>query len=106
MTEALHSKSTTALHCYVSALAEGLKIWRGALINTMSFDEITALKFIYSEKTVNFCKISIVGLSYVVTVKFTVKILQNFVANSEYMNFTWQNLEGAFVPLVPSPLCY
>ena len=43
MTEALHSKSTTALHCYVSVLTEDLKIWRGALISTMSFKEITAL---------------------------------------------------------------
>ena len=46
------------------------------------------LKFIYSEKATKFCKISTVDLSYVVPVKFTVEISQNFVAFSEYMNFT------------------
>ena len=34
-----------------------------------------------------FCEISTVDLSYVVTVKSTVEISQNFVAFSEYMNF-------------------
>ena len=42
------------------------------------------LKFIYSKKATNFCEISTVDLSYVVTVK----ISQYFVAFSEYMNFT------------------
>ena len=46
------------------------------------------LKFIYSEKATNFCEISTVDLSYVVTVKSTVEISQNFVAFSEYRNFT------------------
>ena len=46
------------------------------------------LKFIYSEKATNFWEISTVDLSYVVTVKSTVEISQNFVAFSEYMNFT------------------
>ena len=46
------------------------------------------VKFIYSEKSANFCKISTVDLSYVVTVKSTVEISQNFVAFLEYMNFT------------------
>ena len=46
------------------------------------------LKFIYSEKATNFCEISTVDLSYVVMVKSTVEISQNFVAFSEYMNFT------------------
>ena len=45
------------------------------------------LKFIYSEKAINFSKISTVDLSYVVPVKSTVEISQNFVAFSEYMNF-------------------
>ena len=45
------------------------------------------LKFIYSEKAKTFWEISTVDLSYVVTVKSTVEILQNFVAFSEYMNF-------------------
>jgi hypothetical protein len=46
------------------------------------------VKFIYSEKATNVRKISTVDLSYVVMVKSTVEILQNFVAFSEYMNFT------------------
>ena len=33
------------------------------------------------------CEISTVDLSYVITVKFTVEISQNFVAFSEYINF-------------------
>ena len=46
-----------------------------------------SLKFIYSEKATKFCKISTVDLSYVVKIKSTVEISQNFVAFSEYMNF-------------------
>ena len=38
------------------------------------------LKFIYSEKAKKFCEISAVDLSYVVAVKSTVEILQNFVS--------------------------
>ena len=45
-------------------------------------------KFIYSEKATKFCEISTLLLSYVVPVKSKVEILQNFVAFSEYMNFT------------------
>ena len=48
----------------------------------------THLKFIYSEKATKFCEISTVDLSYVVPVKSTVEISRNFVAFSEYMNFT------------------
>ena len=47
----------------------------------------TFVKFIYSEKATNFCEISTVDLFYVVTVKSTVEISQNFVAFSEYINF-------------------
>ena len=43
--------------------------------------------FIYSEKATNVCENFTVDLSYVVLVKSTVEILQNFVAFSEYMNF-------------------
>ena len=46
------------------------------------------VKFIFSEKATNFCEISTVDLSYVVTVKSTVEISQNFVAFSDYVNFT------------------
>ena len=45
------------------------------------------LKFIYSEKATKFCKMSTLDSSYVETVKYTVKISQNSVAFSEYMNF-------------------
>ena len=52
-------------------------------------DQKTAVvKFIYSEKATNFCQISTVDLFYVVTDKITVEIFKNFVAFSEYMNFT------------------
>ena len=46
------------------------------------------VKVIYSEKATKFCKIFTLLLSYVVPVKSKVKILQNFVAFSEYMNFS------------------
>ena len=46
------------------------------------------LKFRYPEKATKFCKISTVDLFYLVAVKSTVEISQNFVAFSEYMNFT------------------
>ena len=46
------------------------------------------LKFIFSEKATSFCEISTLDLSYLVTVKYTVEISQNFVAFSEYMNLT------------------
>ena len=45
------------------------------------------VKFIYSEKASKFCEIFTLLLSYVVPVKSKVKILKNFVAFSEYMNF-------------------
>ena len=55
----------------------------------------TTLKFIYSEKATQFCEISTVDLSYVLTVKSMVEILQDFVAFSEYMNF---NVVGMICP--------
>ena len=48
---------------------------------------VNVLKFIHSEKATNFCEISTVDFSYVVAVKSTVEISQNFVAFSEYMKF-------------------
>ena len=44
-------------------------------------------KFIYSEKATKFCEIFTLLLSDVVPFKSKVKISQNFVAFSEYMNF-------------------
>jgi hypothetical protein len=46
------------------------------------------IKFIYSEKATKFCEISTLLLSYEVPVKNKVEVLQNFVAFTEYMNFT------------------
>ena len=45
------------------------------------------IKFIYSEKATKLCKIFPLLLTTVHTVKSKGKILQNFVALSEYMNF-------------------
>ena len=45
------------------------------------------VKIIYAEKATKFCEISTIDFSYVVPVKLTAEILQNFVAFSEYMNF-------------------
>ena len=49
---------------------------------------ILILKFINSEKATQFWEIFTLLLTTVHTVKSKVKILQNFVAFSEYMNFT------------------
>ena len=53
-----------------------------------TFKPQTSLKLIYSEKATKFCEIFTLLLSYVVPVKSKVEISQNFVAFSEYMNFT------------------
>ena len=49
------------------------------------------LKFIYSEKATKFCEIFTLLLTTVHTVKSKVKILQNFVVFSKYMNFNTKN---------------
>jgi len=51
------------------------------------------VKFIYSEKATKFCEIFTLLLFYVVPVKSKVEISQNFVAFSEYMNFTSMSYE-------------
>ena len=53
------------------------------------FPRFMHIKFIYSEKATKFYKIFTLLLSYVVPVKSKVKISQNFVAFSEYMNFIY-----------------
>ena len=45
------------------------------------------LKFIYSEKATKFYEIFTLLLTYAVQIKGKVKILQTFVAFSEYVNF-------------------
>ena len=58
------------------------------LLETLKEQNVSdILKFIYSEKATKFCGIFTLLLSYVVPVKNKVKISQNFVAFSEYMNF-------------------
>ena len=52
----------------------------------------------------NFYGITTLDLSYVVPVKSTVEISQNFVAFSEYMNFNNMLLQKGFYPTVPTPL--
>ena len=46
------------------------------------------VKFIYSEKATKFCEFFTLLLTTVHAVKSKVRISQNFVAFSEYMNFT------------------
>ena len=68
----------------VLILLRGLKKNRFCLFNIL-------LKFLYSEKATKFCEISTLLLSTVHTDKSKVKILQNFVAFLEYMNFKEKN---------------
>ena len=49
---------------------------------------MTSLKFIYSEKATKYCEISTLFLYECAVDKSKGKISQNFVAFSEYMNFT------------------
>ena len=57
-------------------------------------NSLYTLYTIYSEKATQFCKISTLLLSYVVPVKSKVEISQNFVAFSEYMNFTYNPFQN------------
>ena len=54
---------------------------------TKIMERMISVKFIYSEKATKFRKIFTLLLSCVMPVKSKVKISQNFVAFSEYMNF-------------------
>ena len=65
----------------ITVFTFGIFSWRKVL---------DSVKLIYSEKAIKFCKISTLLLSYVVPVKSKVEISQNFVAFSEYMNFTYK----------------
>ena len=49
---------------------------------------VKCVKFIYSEKATKFCKIFFLLLTVCTVVKSKGKIFQNFLAFSEYMNFT------------------
>ena len=52
------------------------------------YSEFVFIKFILSEKATKFCEI----FTILTTVKSKVKILQNFVAFPEYMNFNFKTL--------------
>ena len=52
-----------------------------------AYSGIMEAKFIYSEKATKFCEIFTLLLIVCTVVKSNVKISQNFVAFSEYMNF-------------------
>ena len=54
----------------------------------MSCDHGTMVKFVYSEKATKIFEIFTLLLTVLHTVKSKVKISKNFVAFSEYMNFT------------------
>ena len=58
------------------------------IMQFMSEKKMKRTKFIYSEKATKFYEISTLLLTTVHTVKCKVEISQNFVAFSEYMNFT------------------
>ena len=78
--------------------------WLSIICSYINFggisDLCSSVNFIYSEKDTEFREISTVNLSYVLpmvimvlpvkytSLKYTVEILQNFVAFSKYMNFT------------------
>ena len=62
----------------------GHTVFMKSHMNFQSF----AIKFIYSEKATKSYEISTLLLTTVDTVKSKVEISQNFVAFSEYMNFT------------------
>ena len=62
------------------------------------------LNFIYSEKATKVCEILTLLLTTVNTVKSKRKILQNFVAFSEYMNFTFRNLLSYLLCFYRKPL--
>ena len=68
----------------------------GNFIERLAKDDLRGLpalqvKFIYSEKATKFSKIFTLLLSYVVPIKSKVKISQNYVAFSEYMNSYFAN---------------
>ena len=63
----------------------------GSVTRKRIFHSFLLLKFIYSEKATKLCEIFALLLTGTTQVKSKVKISQNFVAFSEYMNFT-----GAF----------
>ena len=86
------SKQQLASHIYKNVINqisfEISQFWDAGEIAPIWVCCTQQLKFTHSEKATKFFKISTLDLSYVVPVKSTMQILKNFVAFSEYMNFT------------------
>ena len=74
-------------HSLVDFLLCYVKLSDIQMLNLILGHLFLAIKFEYSEKAAKFCKISTLLLFTVHTDKSKVKILQDFVAFSEYMNF-------------------
>ena len=81
---------TMALCLLVCSMCLFFKHWK------KNYRDINQVKFIYSEKATKFCETF--TLLYVVPVKSKVKISQNFLAFSEYMNF--KMIPKAFFSLI------
>ena len=63
---------------------------------TMTFFGFIWVKFIYFEKAIKFCKISILLLTGTTQNQSKVEISQNFVAFLAYMNFTYGEEKGVY----------
>ena len=77
---------------------------RATYINLVKNDEKTRkllLKFIYSKKATKFCEISTLLLTGTTQDKSKVEFPQNFVAFSEYINFTKEGREDYSENLFP-----
>ena len=77
----------TNILCGVFSI-HSIKVNKVIRLKRDSFLQLFLVKFIYSEKATKFFEIFTLLLSYVVPAKGKVKISQNFVAFSEYMNST------------------
>ena len=62
-----------------------------AFLELTTFIMYIVIKFMYSDKATKFCEIFTFLLFYILPVKSKVKILQNFVGFSKYVNFIWVN---------------
>ena len=88
-------------YCGSNEVPNSISFFHNSLFEFTLFSSLNMdLKFIYSEKATKICKISTVDLSYVVPVKSTVEISQNFVAFSENMNFTKEKMEQSVRKIV------
>ena len=92
-----HSLFEVPSHCWYGSYYDNVRadLGKEVIINNLPTQEnlisFSVLKVIYPKKAAKFCEIFTLLLSYVVPVKSKVKIFQNFVAFSEYMNFTQVN---------------